>query len=306
MIDIEKIADNIRPKETIYKQIPDTDPDKIFKNRVYQDRPYYRDIFQARDIKDLNKRKEYLLSVIDQENEKDRTPQYVTRPQIILNGKPLTGPEKHLSEKIRLKPIKALINQCEVEIRQVNDLLRIGQIITECQRLGTNERLYFLHYAKEGQVNNEYAPLQFYTPEEFARIVETAASEIPATRPPAGELAADPGAVPIIPTRAVALYFYYVTLSGGQTVRKTNARQLAERFGKTSPNSGNDLYNHYQAIQRDKMERVGISGNANAAKARLSNLQIAIELLRADKNTAAVKLALAELDELKNAYDKRR
>src|SRR5258708_808683 len=304
MIDIEKIADSIRPKETVIKLM--NNPVKDDQLPYFQEEPYCKQIFLARDIKALAQRKEYLLSVIGQENEKDNTPQYIEPIRIISNGKQIIGPGQGLPEKLRLLPNKMLIDQCNTEIKQVTDLLRIEQILNEYKAIqGENEKLHYLLHAREGTTKNEYRPPQYYTEAEFAQIIVTAASMIKETRTEVAQPPVPDLATPAIPTRAIALYFYYAALSGGQPVRKNNARQLAERFGKTSPNSGPDLYNHYLALQRDKKEGVEISGNANNAKARLHNLKTAVELLRTDNNAAAVKIALEELDELKNAYDKR-
>lgn len=320
MIDIEKIADSIRPKETVNKVLgihpvgaKDTTP-------FWEDEPFYKQIYLARDIKDFTKRKDYLLYVIHKEEKKGNFPQYavpiklrINETEKLLGADPLE-PDKRVPGMIRLRPISRLIVQCEQELKQVEDLIFIERIVKGLETIqGENERFHFLFYAKEGQLafkkgggwETRCQTPQHYTAIEFAQIIDAAASMIKETHPAAPQVAVDPATVPVTPTRAIALYFYYAALVGDQPVRKTNTPKLAERFGKTSPNSGNDLYNHYQAIQRDRKERVGISGNANADKARLNNLKTAIELLRADNNTAAVKLALEELDELRNAYDKR-
>jgi hypothetical protein len=166
--------------------------------------------------------------------------------------------------------------------------------------------LYFLHYAKEGQVNNEYTPPQYYSNQEFAQIIETAAAQARDSRQDSlSPSLIDPKQTGI-PTRAIALYSYYLALCDGSPVTRNNCEAIAAKFGKNSPNSGIDLYNQFRKILRDKMERVGISRSSNANNSRFDNLNIAIRLLRKDNNLQAIKIALSELEELQNAYDKKR
>ncbi|MHA4810460.1 hypothetical protein ACX0G9_20305 [Flavitalea flava] len=306
MIDIEKIADIIRPKETVIKLIPDTDPTKEAQGPIFQDKPFNKKIYQARDIRDFAKRKEYLLSVIEKEKEKENTPQFTSFPQIIINGETLNFEKFGLPKEIRLKPNLELISQCEVEIKQVNDLIRIKQIVAEYSAIeGENERIYYLLHASDGITDNGYYPPQYYSKNEFSQILAAATYDLRQINSNNIQLQVGEPLKPEITTRGIALYFYYLARCGAGPVTTNNAGPLAAKFGKTSPNSGKDLYNHYLKILKDEKARMGISGNANADNSKVNNLKIAIELLRTGDNKQALKLAISEFDSLKNGYDKR-
>lgn len=173
MIDIEKIADSIRPKAITYNSTGSSLAAK--GDFIFSEYPLRKEIFKARDIKNLNERKDYLLKIITEQKELATTPKYV-KP--LFKGFEINDKWVPLKEKeIKLEPDQELIQQCENELLIINDLLVIDKIIIEYSEIkGENEKRHYLIYAKDGQTNNAYQQPKYYTVYEFAQIIETIAA----------------------------------------------------------------------------------------------------------------------------------
>lgn len=182
MIDVEQIADKIRPKDTVIKLISDSDPTKKDAATIFQDYPFKREIYLARDIKNLSERKQHLMTIIEKQKNYNVNIEYaepwIKTGKIILNGKELKF-NMPIPEKIRRTPDLQLIKQCENELNHIEDLIRVEIMAKEYKAiLGQNERQYYLFYAKEGQTHNNYAAPKHYSIDEFAQIVTTASKLI--------------------------------------------------------------------------------------------------------------------------------
>lgn len=309
-IDVEMIADKISPKKTTGNY-----GDIFFDS----DKPLLKEIFLARDIKDIYKRMDHLILIIrDAGGEYDNK---FTNSNILFEGKDVLPPTHLVSALNGHKPKagyelsdenEIIIEQCWDELKNVHDLFLIEQMIREYRSIkGKNERVFYLLNAKEGKNYLGITSFRYYRRDEFGKIIESALNAVDKTEsskktkePTHSKNTANPPVVTPT-TRTIALYFYYLSRCDGPAVSRNNAGQLAIQFGKTSPNSGNDLYNRCRTLIRDSKERTGITGNSNGDNARLKSLEEAIELIRSNGNKAAVKLALGELKELQNSYDKR-
>lgn len=168
MIDIEKIADNVRAKETVFNvTTPCNPPIQIW--------PLEKEVFIARDIKDLNDRQKYLLDIIKTEKENETTEKYGVP---LLNGLKINGKEINFNfpEKVRITMNARLVNHCESELMQLADLLYITKIVNEFKAIeGENKKLHYLLKGKDGYAKSMYKSPEYYTENEFAQIVETAA-----------------------------------------------------------------------------------------------------------------------------------
>ncbi|WP_315820980.1 hypothetical protein [Paraflavitalea speifideaquila] len=149
MIDIEKVADSIKPKSTVTKISAESSLSKEGEGDV-SGVSVEPQIFKARDIKDLNDRKSYLLKLIAEQKEYATTDIY-TKP--LVKGFTINGKWHPVEQKdIKVEPDQQLISHCENELRLTEDLLFIGKIVNEyCKIQGENERRYYLFHAKEGQ-----------------------------------------------------------------------------------------------------------------------------------------------------------
>jgi hypothetical protein len=79
-------------------------------------------------------------------------------------------------EKIRIKPNNLLIEECENEVKYIEDLLRITEMINGYKSIeGENEKQYYLIHAKDGQTKSSYQNPRYFTKNEFSQIVEIAA-----------------------------------------------------------------------------------------------------------------------------------
>lgn len=159
MVDIERVADSIRTKEVMYNS-------ELSLNK---------DIFIARDIKNLVERKDFLLKTIEGQKELATKPKFV--PPLIkgfqINEKWVPFPQNGR----RLNPDQELIQQCEHELLIIEDLLIIDKLITEYSEVkGENAKKHYLLHAKEGQGNTLYWQPLYYSDHEFAQIIETIAA----------------------------------------------------------------------------------------------------------------------------------
>ncbi|RPD39110.1 hypothetical protein [Chitinophaga barathri] len=305
MVDIEKIADSIRPKEMLTAPYSEYSP------------VLDRQIFLARDIQDLSERRKYILEIIETERGYDTTPYFID-PLIkafAINGKTVN---LNLPEKIRRLPDQLLISQCETELTIIDDLLYITQMAKEyCDIQGTNQRQHYLFYAKGGQVEKQYREPQYYSESEYAQIVSEIAKAIDETsQQPATDKSMQTTFHEITPReaqesvkgitiRAIALYYYYLSLHDrNEQLTANNAAKIAARFGFRAANSGNDLFkNHYRKVMQDKAERVSISNSRRSDQTRLNNLATIVSMLQEQTKMAAYKSALQELDEMQRKFD---
>jgi len=182
-IDIEGIADEVRPKETVIKGLPVDSISEDMPPFLCKDEPLNKVIFQARDIKDLKKRKQYLEQIITTEKDYETKPQHISPAikSVFINGKETAIP----SDPIQREPDNKRIGQCENEIRIINDLLLLHQIVKERNEITeTNEREYYLQHAKDGQTKDVCQSLQYYSASEFAKIIEIIKQRMQIKTPP--------------------------------------------------------------------------------------------------------------------------
>ncbi|MBS1776917.1 MAG: hypothetical protein JSS64_11630 [Bacteroidetes bacterium] len=200
-IDIEKIADGIRPpiiyfettayneaekenafdfegieecmsKELAERFIKETKENaKAINNHTYNT-TFRKQIYTARDIGNLNERKAYFESIIKEQKELETVVKYAPPQTITFNDKILLERKEN---EIRLQPDNVLIEQCKTEMNKVIDLLYIKILLIEINGItGENQKQLAIFNAKDGHGKNEYHKPKFYTEKEFADIIEAA------------------------------------------------------------------------------------------------------------------------------------
>ena len=257
-IDVEKIADSIRPKE---------DP----KSRSTL---LIKEIFKARDIKDLTKRRDYIKKLIEGLERYDEAS--------------LAG----VAEELREFTKDLLVARYKKELTIVEDLLYLTKIVTEYNAIdGRNERQYYLLNTRRSFIHRQYYQTGFYTKEEVEQIINILVDKIEADKQ---HLPLDENKKEKLTIKEIALYCFYC--------EEDPTNEVLGRFMKIESSSLKQLKDSCSNILHENNRLP--TDTTSVGKNQLKRIAKIAVILKKEKKIKGYKKAVEEYDALNKQIEK--